>query len=106
MPALRKREGHHYPFRPETRAQAVVQKGIVMTPVKKQDQVKAEQRLTVYRRDGKLFLQDCNGKLIRVLRHQLRSYLRSECQISRAEAEAMIDAAQEFTKGEYVERTN
>ena len=62
------------------------------------------QRLTVYRRDGRLFLEDCNGKLLRVRRNQLRSYLKSECQITRAEAEAMIDAAQEFTEGEFVER--
>lgn len=75
------------------------------TPVKKQDEVKDQQRHVVYRRGGKLFLQDCNGKLFRVLRHQLRSYLRSEYQISRAEAEAMIDVAVEFAKGEYVERT-
>jgi hypothetical protein len=77
-----------------------------MKRLNQEDQVKAEQRPTVYRRDGKLFLQDCNGKLLRVLRHQLRSYLKCGYQISRAEAESMIDAAQEFAKGEYVERTD
>ena len=75
-----------------------------MTPYSDSKQVSPQQRATVYRRAGRLFLQDCNGKLFRVRRNTLRSFLRCEYQISRAEAEAMIDAAQDFVKGEFVEQ--
>lgn len=57
--------------------------------------------IVILRCGRQLYVLDCFNRLLSVPRHQLRNYLRCEYQITRQQAEAMIDAAKEFIPGEY-----